>query len=461
MKFFSKDNIHPNEKLQRLMRLEDAVEAIFATDHRYVGSNLFESVVRSVHELLGADVVIVGEFLVDSDLIRTLGFWDEGAVRENFSYALEDTPCKQAIVERGCSFASGAWRMFPDDSELVSRGIEAYVGIPFYFKGMEPRGIILAMFKTAIDDCKVVSSLLKIYGVRVALELEHITNRRLLEQQNDNLHRLFEQLSVKNHELDRYVKEVEDAKAMAEESNQLKTAFLANLSHEVRTPMNVMLGFAELLKSDVLSQEERVEYIDIINQNGMQLLKIMDNLIDISKFQSRTVLESPKALPLNDLLDRFYLQYSDYLRMVQKSLRLRIDKALPDGSDVIMADNEGVSKVLNQLLDNAVKFTFEGEITFGYRLEGDAVCFYVIDTGIGVPEGMDDKIFEMFRQVDLRQSRDFGGNGLGLAIARKFTELMGGTIWLDRSMDSVTCFCFKIPWVKAERKLTGEKGTMN
>lgn len=449
MKLFSKDKTTHTEKIQRLHRLEDAVDAIFAMGHQFYEGNLFESVAHSIHNLTGAYSVIVGKLDDVSDSISTLAFWNDGKICDNYSYQLNNTPCRHVFSDHICSYPSGAAQKFPDVKALSEKNIEAYIGVPFYYNDNSPKGLIVALFTNPVEDFKVIESLLKIYGVRVALELEHLINRQLLEEQNNNLNMLFAQLSKKNTELDNYIKEVENARAMSEESNQLKTAFLANLSHEVRTPMNVMLGFAELLKSEGLSHEERVDFIDIINQNGMQLLKIMDNLIDISKFQSRKSLDQPRPLGLNDLLDRFYVQYNDYLRMVQKPVKLHLVKALPDGDDVVMADYEGVTKVLNQLLDNAVKFTADGEIKCGYRFEGNSVCFFVSDTGIGVPEGMDEKIFELFRQVDLRQSRDFGGNGLGLAIARKFTELMGGSIWLDRTVDRGACFCFKIPMVKA------------
>ncbi len=448
MKLFSKDKTTHTEKIQKLLRLEDAVDAIFAMGHQTMKGNLFESVALSIHKLTGAHSVIVGKLNEDSDSITTVAFLNNGKICDNYTYQLSNTPCQHVFANHICSYPSGAAQKFPDDKGLTDNNIEAYIGVPFYYNDNSPKGLIVALFADPVENFKVIESLLKIYGVRVALELEHLTNRALLEEQNNNLNILFSQLTKKNAELDNYIAEVENARALAEESNQLKTAFLANLSHEVRTPMNVMLGFAELLKSEGISHEERVDFIDIINQNGMQLLKIMDNLIDISKFQSRKSLDQPRALGLNDLLDRFYIQYNDYLRMVQKPVKLQLVKGLPDGDDVVMADYEGVTKVLNQLLDNAIKFTADGEIKCGYRLDGSSVCFFVSDTGIGVPEGMDDKIFELFRQVDLRQSRDFGGNGLGLAIARKFTELMGGSIWLDRSVDKGACFCFKIPLVR-------------
>lgn len=452
MKFFwQKKNKTTNSEvnIDKLSKLEDAVNAIFELDVNPNSPDLFATVAESVQRLTGARTVIIGKYLATTNSIQTLAFWDDGQLKDNYIYELKNTPCERVLGEHPCSFPSNVSQLFPLDEELARLNIQAYIGIPFHYSYDKPMGLLAAMFEKEVKEVRTIEALLRVYGIRVASEIEHLEYHEMLESQNLELNALFNELSEKNKELDSFIVELENAKAAAEESNQLKTAFLANLSHEVRTPMNVMLGFAELLKSEVLTQEDRVEYIDIINQNGIQLLKIMDNLIDISKFQSKKLAHNTRPIHLNQILERFYNTYLDYIRVVQKPLSIEFEKGLSDRSDFVIADYDGVSKVLDQLLDNAVKFTTKGSVRFGYQVEDDRIVFFVDDTGIGIPEEMGDKIFDMFRQVDLRASREFGGNGLGLAIAKKYSELMEGRIWVERKLESGSVFYFDIPYLKA------------
>ena len=437
-----------NNRFKELNNLVDAVNAIFRNRQDY-SENIFESIAWSINSLTGAKTIIIGKYHSDNNEIETLAFWDNGDIRKNYSYPLKNTPCETIIGQQPCSYPVNVSKMFPLDKGLAKRNIEAYVGIPLYYSENKPMGLLAAMFDFELPEFLIVESLLQIFGIRVGSEIGHLEYHTLLENQNNELNSLFIKLKEKNKELDNYVSEVKKAHKETEESNQLKTAFLANLSHEIRTPMNVILGFSELLKSEHLSQDDRVEYIDIINQNGIQLLKIMDNLIDISKFQSKTKVQEAKPVKINGLLDRFFENYLDYLRVVQKPLKLYVEKGLSDKSDEIVSDQEGLCKILEQLLDNSVKFTQEGWIKFGYEIKNKSIIFFVKDTGIGIPEGMEEKIFDMFRQVDLRASREFGGNGLGLAIAKKYTELINGKLWTEKIKDCTTCFYLEIPYVRA------------
>jgi signal transduction histidine kinase len=429
--------------------LAGGVNLIFEADFSSSHGNIYEMVVRAIHDLTGACSVIIGRLDGGQSQVDTLAFWSDGALCPNFSYALEGTPCQDVVGKQSCSFIGNVRSKYPNDLFLKEHHIDSYIGVPLFYSERKPMGLLSVLFDARIDNATTIELLLKIFSVRVVSEIEYQDYSRLLEEQNRELNQLLEEIQAKNKALDMSVLELKAAQSMAEESNSLKTAFLANLSHEVRTPMNVMLGFAELLKSEFLTHEERIEYIDIINQNGFQLLKIMDNLLEVSKFQSRRSVQSPKPFYLNPIIDRCYNTYRDYVNMMQKPIELLAIKGFDEGDDCVLADQEGVSKVLDQLIDNAVKFTKSGYVKFGYHKRGDLLRFEVRDTGVGVPEGMEEKIFDLFRQVDLRASREFGGNGLGLAIARKYSELMGGRVWVERIEGQGSSFCFEIPFSKA------------
>jgi signal transduction histidine kinase len=424
-------------KLNNLMQLEAAVNAMLSIDQLSIRSDFFESIAQSLHLITGGEIVIIGKFDASFQNINTLAYWEDEQIKPPQTIALEGTPCQTVIGSVPKSYPSGIIDLFPDFPALKEKGIKAYVGVPLLHRDGSPIGIVAVLFAKPVEEYKIVESLLQLYAFRLVSEIEHIEDKQKLECQNEELNSLFEQLKSKNEEL-------ETAKAKAEESDQLKTSFLANLSHEIRTPMNVMLGFAELLKSDI-TMDERAEFISIINQNGMQLLKVMDNLIEISKFQVKSQLKNPKPVNINSVLQRLYRQYDDYLKMLHKPVQLILECELPNGDDGLMVDSDGISKIMDQVLDNAVKFTPSGYVKFGYNLVGSNVCFFVKDTGVGVPSGMEETIFELFRQADLRNSREFGGNGIGLAIARKYTHLLGGEIWTEPGVESGACFYVNIP----------------
>jgi signal transduction histidine kinase len=248
------------------------------------------------------------------------------------------------------------------------------------------------------------------------------------------------------------------SKQKAEEADRLKTAFLTNMSHEVRTPMNAIIGFSELLTDSGISKEDISSYTAIIKNRSSHLLQIVNDILDISRIEANQVELKESAIFLNQLLDDLYLFYAQKL-IDDKKLKivLTIEKSLDDERSVFRADELRLRQVLGNLLDNALKFTQEGTIDFGYRLINGQFVFHVADTGIGIPSEKHEVIFERFRQADLSLARQYGGNGLGLAICKAFVELMGGRIWMESKPGHGSEFYFSIPSGKIENTSTGKK----
>jgi signal transduction histidine kinase len=248
---------------------------------------------------------------------------------------------------------------------------------------------------------------------------------------------------ISNHKQIQF--ELLESKHKAEEADRLKTAFLTNMSHEIRTPMNAIIGFSELLADPGINKEDIASYTKIIKNRSSHLLQIVNDILDISRIEANQVELKESPLILNQLLDDLYLFYAQKLIDDKKfRILLNIEKSLDDSNSVICIDELRLRQVLGNLLDNAVKFTHEGSIEFGYRLIADEFVFHVSDTGIGIPEEKHEVIFERFRQVDASLARQYGGNGLGLAICKAFVELMGGKIWLESNQGSGTTFYFSI-----------------
>lgn len=245
--------------------------------------------------------------------------------------------------------------------------------------------------------------------------------------------------------------ELVKAKEKAEESDRLKTAFLANMSHEIRTPMNGILGFAELLKKPQLSGAQQQEYINIIENSGVRMLNIINDIIDISKIESGETTVSISEINLNEQLLQILIFFTPEVE--RKGLSLLLKQSLPANEAIIKTDQEKIYAILTNLIKNAIKFTDRGSIEVGYSRQGDFLEFYIKDTGIGIPENRQQAIFDRFVQGDIGDSRAFQGAGLGLSITKAFVEILGGRIWFESDESEGTVFYFTIPYtVESESK---------
>ncbi|MBN2681247.1 MAG: hypothetical protein JXR58_01955 [Bacteroidales bacterium] len=239
-------------------------------------------------------------------------------------------------------------------------------------------------------------------------------------------------------------------KMKAEEANSLKSAFLANMSHEIRSPMNSILGFSELLGEEELSDEKRKEYVSIIRQNGKQLMHIINDIIDISKIEAGQITLKESFVSLNILIDELenFVKINEKFR-AKPNLFVKTNKGLDDLHCIVKADQTRLSQVLRNLLDNALKFTNEGEINFGYKLlqQEKQIEFYVRDSGTGIAESKKQLVFERFRQADDSISKKYQGAGIGLSISKGLVELMGGKIRFESTEGVGTSFYFTLPFI--------------
>lgn len=238
------------------------------------------------------------------------------------------------------------------------------------------------------------------------------------------------------------------AKEKAEESDRLKTAFLAGISHEIRTPMNGIMGFANLLQDSDLSSDEKKEYIHIIEKSGKRMLNIINDLIDISKIEAGQINLFFKETNINKLLEDLFAFFK--LEVEEKGLSFRYETGLSDNASMVLVDKERIAQVISNLLTNAIKFTDKGEIVFGYELKGDELEFFVRDTGIGIESEMQPVVFERFRQIDNTYARKYEGSGLGLSISKAFVEKHGGRMWLDSTEGEGSSFYFTLKYQKIE-----------
>jgi PAS domain S-box-containing protein len=244
----------------------------------------------------------------------------------------------------------------------------------------------------------------------------------------------------------RFETDLLNAKEKAEESDKLKSAFLHNISHEVRTPMNAIIGFSDLIVDPSLSTEMRNEFIQTIVQSSNQLLSIITQIINIATIEAGQEKIYEKVFSLNLILKMLFDQFSP--EAYKKNIIMKYCTAIPDGVDIIKTDETKLTQIISNLLSNALKFIKHGSIDYGYTVKDKDLEFYIRDTGIGIPEEMHEKIFERFRQVESTLAREYEGSGLGLSITKAYVELLGGRMWLTSTLGEGSIFYFTIPYTK-------------
>lgn len=237
--------------------------------------------------------------------------------------------------------------------------------------------------------------------------------------------------------------ELIQARIKAEQSDRLKTAFLANMSHEIRTPLNAIVGFSRLMTTADNPEDEKL-YSDIINQNSEILLQLINDILDLSKIEAGTLEYVRQPMDLGELCRSIYEIHKD---RVQEGVTLILDNK--DASLVINEDKNRIMQVITNLITNAIKFTFAGEIRFGFALKEDHIDFYVKDTGMGISEEKMKSIFERFVKLNTFVQ----GTGLGLAICRMIVEKLGGEITVDSQLDKGSTFRFTIPCDMSKKRL--------
>lgn len=238
----------------------------------------------------------------------------------------------------------------------------------------------------------------------------------------------------------------------AEASSRLKTSFLANISHEIRTPLNSVVGFSNLLLAPDLTRETREEYIEHINHNSEKLLQIIGDIIDLSRLESSQIEITYEETSLNAIVNEIIEDGRKIIKRNEKSIVLNVRNQFGDKGDLIFTDRIWLKRVLNHLMDNAVKFTLEGSIEFSYLHENEYIIFKIKDTGIGINKENLGRIFEEFRQEVNGHHRPFEGLGIGLTLAKEVVERMGGRIFVESEKGVGSEFSFSIPYRPAGSK---------
>ena len=265
------------------------------------------------------------------------------------------------------------------------------------------------------------------------IEIEHRSNLSL-EESNIKLKELLDKQAEHQEQLLL-------AKLKAEESNNLKNEFLHNMSHEVRTPLNGIIGFSKLLKREDISVEKRNQFVDIVIHSSESLQKVIDDILEISFLETKQISVNVEKIDVAVFLNDLFMIFK-----VANNLKLELKLSYPEEKILIETDGLKLNKILSNLIENALKFSEKGYVEFGCLEPIDGrLCFFVKDTGIGISKDNFEKIFTRFSQEHDKISAKYGGLGLGLCIAKENTELLKGNIRVESALGVGTTFYVEIP----------------
>ena len=383
--------------------------------------------------------------LVDANKLAGLGYWiwdiESGNVQWSDEvykiFGLEKnsfTPQIDSIMKLS------PW---PEDNkrnqELISRATENREKGEYEQKFLKPDRTTGYYRSTFIGSYNEQGKLTTIKGTII-----DITKVKEIELDLINKNNEYEAL---NEELRQINEELLNAKENAEESNRLKDEFLHNMSHEIRTPMNGIIGFTEMLTSAEISKEQRDYYIQIIQNSSFQLLKIIDDILEISSLETKQTTLNEESFCLNDLIMEIFSIFDKKSR--EQNIPLFVKKELEDNQSYIVSDRNKITKILIHLLENAYKFTIDGFIEMGYYLENNNLVLYIKDTGIGILNENMQMIFTRFSQENKELSKKSGGLGLGLSISKENAQILGGDIKIDSEKGKGSTFYLVIPYKKS------------
>ena len=270
----------------------------------------------------------------------------------------------------------------------------------------------------------------------IALQVTGVTVAGALEQREAERIKEVTELGKANLDLKSTLQELKEAKEAAEAGSAAKSVFLANVSHEIRTPLAAVLGFSELVLTDNITQEERKKIYEVIKRNGMQLLNVINDILDLSKIEVGKFEMQKTVISLNEILDDIKTTMAPDAEKKDLELKMVIDPNIPLK---IYTDPLRLRQILLNIVGNAIKFTDTGSIEIKVKVIVDSngltkLAFTVKDTGIGISSDKIKDLFAPFAQLDTSSTRRFGGTGLGLALSQRLAIALGGRIELNKSI---------------------------
>jgi len=404
--------------------------------------------------------------IVIADISGEIEWVNDGFTRM-YGYSLPEF-----IELKGLTLVSAS--TYPLIEETLEKIIKTKKSISYNTRGNNKSNNVLWMRTTItpiIDEKGEVYKLVAIDSDITKLkeaEEEILIQKEEIEAQRDLANEQKRQIQKQNKALEKQQAELEKivekrtaqlkfAKERAEESDRLKSSFLANMSHEIRTPMNAIIGFSELISETDINPDQRKELVTHLNSNCNSLLHLIDDIIDIARIEAGQLRIFKQDCFINQTFIELYDAFSETQLKENNNVELIAEIENTDENLSILTDPYRFKQVMNNLIGNAIKFTDQGFIKFGYQIspEGyeDYIRFFVQDTGIGLNKKEQKEIFEQFRKVDSEANNKlYRGAGLGLAISKNLIHELGGEIWIESEIGLGSTFYFTLPYIKTNKK---------
>lgn len=398
--------------------LNTVVSSLLSKVGNSTGRDYFESLVSGISEALNVDFVVLGIIDKQTNTATTSAVACKGKVIENFSYDLKGAPCDDVVDNGYCIYRDEVAEKFPEDQMLVDLNIVSYAGYPLKSSAGEAMGILSVMDTRPMETENEIFELLELMAARAASELERDRKEKLLR-----------------HTLE-----------MAEEASQAKSQFLATVSHEFRTPLNAVIGFAEeILKEDARSMnvESVHESAHYIKDAGRHLLAIVGDIIDLQRAERRQFNLHEEQIDVPRAIRGCVALMSE--RAAAKDITLQYHESA--GALVLQADATRLRQVLINLITNSIKFTDEdGNIDlFADRTDDNGLKITVQDNGQGMDEEQLEWVKLPFTQLSNGHNRAHDGIGLGLAIGTSLMEQHGGSLTIASELGAGTSVSLIFP----------------
>ena len=256
------------------------------------------------------------------------------------------------------------------------------------------------------------------------------------------LHRQKLELKTQLQLITNLMERLKESKTEAEEANFSKSQFLANMSHEIRTPIGAILGFTDLMKNAANTVAETRSYMNVVDRNSQQLLRLIDDILDLSKVEAGMMATEKIEFSLPEVLSDFNSVMTFKARESGIEFRLVLESSIPE---MICSDPARIRQILNNVVGNALKFTSRGSVVLSVQWASPNLTFSIRDTGVGISKEQEARLFKPFSQADISTTRKFGGTGLGLALSRRLAETLDGTLQLSTSSEGAgSTFVFQM-----------------
>jgi len=422
------DELELRYAANRITQIDKALLAVTQGVSAATGEAFFYALVQHFANVLAVDYTYIG-LLVERDsdeAIQTIATCAQGQIVDNFEYLLRDTPCQAVLQQRKiCCYPSSVQALFPHAPLLAPLQIESYMAVPFFDSTGTPLGLLGVMDGKPLENVQLAETLLSIFSMRIAAELE----RQWAEQKRIQM-----------------LAREQEARQQAETANRIKDEFLAVLSHELRSPLNPILGWSKLLRNGKLNAAKTAQALEIIERNAQLQSQLIEDLLDVSRILRGKL--SLNMVPVN--LASTIKAALETVRLAAQAKSIQIQTIFDPTIGQVLGDSARLQQVVWNLLTNAVKFTPQGgRVEILLQQIGSQAQIQVRDTGKGISPDFLPHVFEYFCQADSTTTRRFGGLGLGLAIVRHLVELHGGTVQVDSPGEGQgATFTVRLPLIK-------------